>query len=314
MRLRFLIALALLAPVVGLAAAWAYVTELLYPARGPCEVTRWGPCGSPHDRGLSYRDVGFVGSQGLTLRGWLIPARAAPLGSVVLVHGRGADRRELMRFAPALHEAGLTLLAFDLRGAGESEPAASTMGAYESEDVLAAARWLLERPDSGPVGVFGASLGGAAAIVAAAREPRVAAVAVESTFTRLSEQVTERLSALSHVPAWPFGAFVVWLYERRGGFDARQIAPVDVVAGLAPRPLYVILGEDDLPFRRRQTLAVFAAAREPKTLWRVPGAGHLEAWNSAPEAAARNVSTFFVEAFTRTADPRVVDPRSRPPP
>jgi uncharacterized protein len=290
-----------LALVGGLAAAWLYVDELLYPPKTVCDRATWVHCGTPADLGLDFEEVSFTGSHGLTLRGWLVPGARPALGSVVLVHGRTANRRELMRWVPALHAAGIDVLTFDQRGAGASDAAPNTMGRFESEDVLAAARWLLER-GGGPVAAFGASLGGAAVILAMSREPRIAAGVVEAGFTTLEEQIADRLWALSRVPR-PLGALVVDLFELRAGIRASDVAPVDVVSGIAPRPLMVILGEADLGYRKRQTLALFEAARQPKKLWRVPGAGHVNAWNVAGPKVEDEVVGFLADALTRRPSP-----------
>ncbi len=92
---------------------------------------------------------------------------------MVVVHGAGSSRANHRDFAERLAADGVNALAVDLRGHGESGGAAD---AGTIDDVLAAVDWLAGRC-AGPLGIRGSSLGGYLALHAAARDPRVRAVA-----------------------------------------------------------------------------------------------------------------------------------------
>lgn len=92
--------------------------------------------------------------------------------TVVLAHGFTGDRHEGGRFdvtAEALNRDGLTVLAFDFAGSGESEDVPLTVGG-ETDDLRAALRFLRER-GAGKIGVLGLSLG--ALVAARARDEGV---------------------------------------------------------------------------------------------------------------------------------------------
>ncbi len=120
-----------------------------------------------------------VSAAGESLHGDLaIPT--SPLGIVVFAHGSGSSRRSPRnRFvAERLREQGLATLLLDLLT--EEEEAADFETAHLRFDIpflagrlLATMRWVLERPETAklPVGLFGASTGAAAALVAAAQAP-----------------------------------------------------------------------------------------------------------------------------------------------
>ena len=55
----------------------------------------------------------------------------------------------------------------------------------------------------------------------------------------------------------------------------------DLVDDIAPRPLLLIRGLDGQP-QEALNRVYYAAAREPKTLWEVPGAGHTAALAAHP--------------------------------
>jgi pimeloyl-ACP methyl ester carboxylesterase len=99
---------------------------------------------------------------------------------VVLVHGLNRSRIEMVRKTPFLNRKGWNALLFDLRHHGKSGGTVSSFGHFEKQDVHAAADWARAR-SSGPVVLWGVSLGGAAATLAAAEDPSVAALVCDSS-------------------------------------------------------------------------------------------------------------------------------------
>ncbi len=105
-----------------------------------------------------------------------------PRGLVVFAHGSGSSRFSPRNgyVARELREAGFATLLFDLLTAEESLDRARVFDiTLLAERLLTALDWAARRPElaSLPVGLFGASTGAAAALVAAAEEPgRVQAV------------------------------------------------------------------------------------------------------------------------------------------
>jgi pimeloyl-ACP methyl ester carboxylesterase len=132
----------------------------------------------PAEVGLSFEDV-LIPSKTpdgpITLRGWWMPARpdAAPENAsttIVLVHGLSSTMGKMVRmWAPNLHAAGYSLLAFDLRNHGASPDVGNgdvTYGAAEAQDVAAAVRFVREHAsdrgvDPDRIVLYGGSMGGA---------------------------------------------------------------------------------------------------------------------------------------------------------
>lgn len=136
---------------------------------------------SPQDFNLRVEDVAIRTADGLTLAAWLAPRPGAP--AVILLHGYPAEKADLLPLAAALH-ARFTVLLVDLRYFGRSEGRATTLGFHERGDLQRAVD-LLHARGLVPVGVFGFSLGGAVAILAAAEDPRIRAVAAYAAFADL---------------------------------------------------------------------------------------------------------------------------------
>jgi putative phosphoribosyl transferase len=125
------------------------------------------------------RDV-RIPADGTLLPGTL-SAPPDPIGTVVFAHGSGSSRLSPRNTAVAqtLNAGGLATLLFDLLDANE---AADRNNVFDigllANRLDTAARWLESQPEVAglPIGYFGASTGAAAALVAAAWRPEIAAV------------------------------------------------------------------------------------------------------------------------------------------
>jgi pimeloyl-ACP methyl ester carboxylesterase len=133
------------------------------------------------------RDVTFDSlSEGVTLAGTItLPEGEGPFPAVVLVSGSGSqDRNEeifghkpFLVLSDRLTKAGIAVLRYDDRGAGQSTGDASAATSADlSMDAEAALRFLREQPkiDAGRVGIAGHSEGGLIAPMVAARSEDVA--------------------------------------------------------------------------------------------------------------------------------------------
>lgn len=133
----------------------------------------------------SVEEVRFD-SDGVQLYGRLrSPAVAAP--TVVLLCGLGFHTFEYEPLANWLTEAGLNCLSFDYRGHGNS---GGPRGAWTLEDLASDARHaidLVQRRHTGPVAVFGNSLGAMVAIMVGAEDGRVSRVVASNCPARIAD-------------------------------------------------------------------------------------------------------------------------------
>ncbi len=267
---------------VWLAASWTAERQTFHPRH-------WSDGPSPAARGWTYRDVSFADADGLVLRGWWIPGTRHQ--TVVMVHGWTSSRQEPMSKSGYLHAAGYNLLVFDLRGHGASDGGYTTMGWVEPDDVRAAVRFARAQ-DSGPVALLGYSMGGAIVVEAAAGAVDVSAVVEDSGFASLADVVRSAFTRHTRLPADPFAHPMLALSAADLGVDLGRIRPVDAAARLAT-PLLAIVGTADTLVPPAQGRSLFEAARGPKQLLVVPGAGHTGAYDRAPDLYRRTVLDFL---------------------
>lgn len=296
--LRWLGAVAALATVAG---GWAIVKGLRLAARSVAPAKH--PV-APEARADAFarvpdlQDVAFVTSDGLTLRGWF--SRGTRRAAVILVHGGGGDRTQLLPEALVLARHGYGFLAYDSRACGESDGESTSWGDRERRDVVAALDFVSARPeiDAKRIALLGFSIGGTSAALVAASDTRVRAAILAPVWTSLSEEIRSKSGRLAVV------THAVWVSAlERAGVDVDAVRPIDHIADVAPRPLLFITGTNDrdtpVPVMQR----MFAAAREPKDLWIVPGADHGTYLKAAPAEYETRIIAFLDDALRASPSP-----------
>jgi len=271
---------------------------------------------TPAALGLAYRDVCFPSCDDhLTLCGWFIPGvlpdgRLTTARAVLLVHGHAANRADpdvgILDLSAALARRGFAVLAFDLRGHGQSAEARFSLGQCEQRDVLGAVDFLrsgvLPYPELGrpsAIGGWGVSLGAVALMLAAAEELAIKAIVSDAAFANALPILEKRIPQAG-VPAFLVPG-VLLAARALYGVNFSNIRPVGVVARLAPRPLCFIHGAADpsTPPADMAELAVAASAAPEARVesWLVPGATHAQSFKVAGQEYISRMLHFFEAAL-----------------
>jgi uncharacterized protein len=292
--LRAALVLAALALVVYLGVGALAAHVLSRPERVVSQVT-------PAAAGMTFREVRFPArTDGVEVAGWYVPQDGSRR-AVVMVHGMGVSRGaefegRWVEVAQGLWEAGFSVLMIDMRGHGASADARFSFGLRERRDVAGAVEWLLGRGyPAGGIGVLGISMGGAAAVGAAAEMPAIGAVATDATFVDVEPVIRRAWPVVSGLPValWPPTR---WMGRIMYGYDLGGSRPGDDVTRLGDLPLLLMHGEADrlVPVENAHRLA----ARHGGAVVRiVPGADHARSFFADPEAYIAAVSRFFAESL-----------------
>jgi len=251
------------ATAAGGVARRAYMAEvdLFFPAARPLQL-------SLEDAGIpSLSQVELRSDRG-TLRGWYAPTDNG--ATVVLCHGAGGDRTQLIDVARALASAGFGTLMFDWPGHGKSDGTISWRR-NELESLDRVVTWLTARPevDRERIGGVGFSMGGYVLTLFQANDARIKTAILMATPGDFSEQVR-----LTHQRwSWLRQPAARWALERHG-VDLGAVQPVDLIGNFSPRPLLVVGGDQDYTVPLELTQRLFEAAKQPKQLYVVQGATH----------------------------------------
>lgn len=212
-------------------------------------------------------NVEFTTVDAATIHGWYAPSTNG--AAVIILHGSMSDRQSGMSEARLLAREGFGMLAFDWPRHGESTGVVQ-WGASERHALTAALDWLAVRPGVDPrrLGAVGLSLGGYVLAQVAATDERLRAVALVGTPSNATE-----LTRREHRR---FGPFSVWpaLWVQNLFFEPDHLPAERMVDKISPRALLVVTGDADDVVPESMAHALFRAAREPKKLLVVHGAGH----------------------------------------
>jgi pimeloyl-ACP methyl ester carboxylesterase len=250
-----------------------------------------GETHSPDEYGLEYETIEFTTSDKLTLRGVWIPTTASDK-AVIILHGHGTSYDFDVYRAAYLHEAGFNVLLFDFRAHGRSEGKRMTFGYEERRDVSGAIEFLHQKGIK-HIGLLGFSYGGMVAMIFAADNPGLEAVISDGGPVRMRTAIASRGVEMGF-PLWltkPLAWLIINMTSIRLGVNLFQYEPIRWVGKISPQPIFFIHGDHDQYLPDFDEL--YAAARQPKELWRLPKAGHTTASQFYPEEHARRVIEFF---------------------
>jgi len=217
-----------------------------------------------------------VGDNGDYLAAWWMPAATAGAPALLYLHGARWNLTGSSSRIARYRQLGFSVLAIDYRGFGKSS------GEMPSEEMAyedARAAWAhlkILAPDAQRY-VYGHSLGGAVAIEVARNNPAMSGLILEATFTSIRD--------MAYQYAWGWLPVDLVLTQR---FDSlEKIADVKA-------PTLFIHGRADRLVPHAMSEQLFAAAKSPKQLLLIDGAGHSNiAWSGAFDQVQNAIHAFF---------------------
>ncbi|MFA5161363.1 MAG: alpha/beta hydrolase [Elusimicrobiales bacterium] len=271
------------------AAAYLYSKRMLRPPHHRAPVAVF-----PDQFRLPHQNTVFTSEDGITLRGWFIPADNSPK-TIILLHGWGNNRGDALAATHFLHEAGFNLLYFDFRCCGESGGAVSTVGYLETRDMEAALEYLKTRkPECAQaVGVYGMSMGAAVAVYAAARHDIIKCVALEAAFDSYEKAAGRYAWTHLRIPYYPFVPPALMFARMKLGTDPEKFSPQYHIRAVSPRPVLFIHGSHDALVPLKDAKALFEKAGQPKEFWTVAGASHAKCAETGGAEYRKRLTDFF---------------------
>lgn len=241
--------------------------------------------GTPGDLGLTYEEVRLKTDDGVVLHGWYVPGeKSAPL--ILFFHGNAGNISHRLDNLRLFRRLGAAVLIFDYRGYGRSGGKADEEGLYR--DGRAALAWLKKRGwKTSRVVYFGRSLGAGPAVQLALEDPP-AGLVLESPIPSVASMGRHHYPGLYQL--------IGWLVSAR--FDVlEKIGRVGV-------PLLVFQGENDFIVTPEMGRQVFERARDPKTFFLIPGAGHNDTYNTGGKPYWEAWRSFLGRISTSDGDDR----------
>ena len=239
---------------------------------------------------------------GALVHGWWVPGTVPGGGAVVLTHGVWSNRLQMVPRAQVLRQHGFSVLLIDLQGHGESTGRRITFGKLEGLDEAAAISLVRNKVPTERVGLIGVSLGGAAAVLGPGPLP-IDALVLESVYLDIDAALANRLRAgLGRVAGPLFTPLLTPAFELLLppilGVTPSELRPIDHV-GAVKAPILLLSGTEDDRTPPDETRDLFDHAPEPKQLWLVPGAAHVDLERYNADAYWSHVLPFLQERLQR---------------
>jgi pimeloyl-ACP methyl ester carboxylesterase len=282
-----------LAGGVGLAIVLAISVWLIAPPVAATHVPPSSISSTPADRGLDADSITLTTADEVELAGWYVHGSNG--AAVILLHGAGSTRSEVLDQAEVLARNDYGVLMIDARGHGASGGTAMDFGWYGDLDIAAGTEYLRARADVEPgrIGVVGMSMGGEEAIGAAASDPNIAAVVAEGATGRTSADK----SWLSDEYGWrgavqeQFEKAQFWVVD----YLTESPPPVSLRAAVAASgdTPFLLITAGDVPDEQSAAEFIASAAPDRVDVWNVAGSAHTGGLRTEPAEWEQRVVAFL---------------------
>ncbi len=273
----------------------AVAISIIAPAVAATNVPSTELESTPASAGLEYQSHTLTTADGVELEAWYL--RGSNRAGVVVRHGAGSTRSDVLDQAASLADRGYAVLLIDARGHGGSRGTAMDFGWNGDLDIAAGTAFLASRAEIDPerIGVVGFSMGGEEAIGAAASDPLIRAVVAEGATARRS---TDK-EWLSDVYGWRGWLQECLEYAQDGVTDFLTEAspPISLRSAVANAPdtRFLLITAGSVEDEGHAASFIRSGATERVTVWNVAGATHTGGYDTRPSEWQRHVVEFLDE-------------------
>ncbi|HTM10953.1 MAG TPA: alpha/beta fold hydrolase [Verrucomicrobiae bacterium] len=224
----------------------------------------------------SSERIAFLNRRGQRLVGIVHRPDGTPKAGVVLCHGMGSSKEseKFVMLGEILAKRGVLALRFDFACSGESEGKFEEITYSGEAEDIAAAYDVVAKYGIAKIGVVGSSMGGAAAILFAAKNP-VAALATIAAPVH-PEKFSARFLTDEQRRDWRSQGFIVYNGLRLDSTLLEDVETIDVAAAARKiaAPTLVLHGDRDATVPVEEGRELYAALAGPKRLAILAGADH----------------------------------------
>lgn len=244
----------------------------------------------------------FAAPGGKTYEAWLFPGlRTAPV--IILCHGYRSQRSDLLTMISPLQEHQYNVVVFDFSGHGANE-GRTTLGPGETATLRALMDELSRRNDLDGTrfGMWGADIGGYAALAAAAADTRVKAVAVDSVYDQPVQFLDLQVEATgtTAVPlVGPIARLAYWLLN----WSSRNDPPLSARVGSLTQTAKLFIQGRESPVLAEQTLQLFLKSPEPRAQTVLQRTGYASLPKEEKQEYDNQILNFFLQHLPTTPPP-----------
>lgn len=225
----------------------------------PCDPNQ----DTPAKHKLKYETKKFTTEDGISLKGWYIPAEN-PKAVLIMVHGYTDTKASMLDHAKFLHNAGYSTFLIDLRS--DYKKNKYTLGVHEWKDVKAAYDFVRSIPENiyKKIGLYAGSMGAATSVIAAGKTNKADFILISVPYANFKRLFTFQLRAQKLpsllLPFLHLAAIIEFGIKYHEHSADRYIKMIKV-------PLFLIAAAKDETVNTLDSHYLFNLANEPKTFW-----------------------------------------------
>jgi predicted alpha/beta-hydrolase family hydrolase len=219
----------------------------------------------------------FDNGRGDRLSGVLHHPESDLRGAVILCHGMESSKNspKLVLMAEELARRGILALRFDFACAGASSGKLEELTCSGEAADLRAAYDVVAGRHSGKTAIFGSSLGGTVALMFAAREPSIAALATLAAPVH-PERFPARLLSKEQLERWRERGFILFNGQRMNASLLHDLECIDIpsCARRVTCPTLILHGDADAVVPLEEAHELYNCLPMEKKLSILPGGDH----------------------------------------
>ncbi|MDR2741643.1 MAG: alpha/beta hydrolase [Treponema sp.] len=249
---------------------------------------------------VPHEEVSVTSLDGLTLRGWFLPANGNSVSSVTMImaHGYSGHPRQISGIAQTLYgHSEYNILLPCARGCDGSQGEYIGFGWLDRLDYPLWIDWVKKRTvHAGPVSIilYGISMGSATVLMTAGEglPPEVKAVISDCGYTSVYDELKHQMKLNYHFQNEGLLKRVSRISKRRAGYSFEEASTLEQVKKITV-PVFFIHGDADTFVPSWMGRSLYDACTAPRELYIAPGAGHGEACGNDPREYRRLITQFL---------------------
>jgi len=239
---------------------------------------------------LKYENISFNSQlNAVELKGWWIPAQNNNIvinsnKTVIFAHGykdtRDISKIHALALAKRIAQEGYNVMLFDFCNSGESAGKVTSVGLFETKDMLSAIEYAKVNKKSEKISLIGWSMGAAVSIMAGTESPYVSTIIADSSFSDLYTYLQTNLPIWSNLPNYPFTAEIMSLFPVVEKMDPKKVSPYKAINNLGSRKLLLIHSKDDKSIPYENSVQIYNSVRDKSNteLWLTDKADHIRSY------------------------------------
>ena len=256
----------------------------------------------PKDFDLEAENITFKTKDGISLKGWFIPAKKQDTPNnivkktLILMHGFEMDKGDILPQTAYLAQE-YNLFYFDFRGMGESS-GKSAQGLQEYIDCQAAVKYLKKhKPEhTKEIALYGISLGASVAAYTAAQDKNIKTIILESCFYSYIKVASKWAWTHHTLPYFPVVFIFLRIKKLKYKIGLEDFSPKNSVP-LIKCPVLQIHGKRDRLVPYKLALRLFDCLNTKKEFWLAQTGGHTSSYKREPEKYKETITNFLKKYF-----------------